>query len=148
MQSIVQGTSPIWSKNMTRIKSTHFFEIGELVIPHPIIHFAYKDIEKMEFGIVVKRINPKHPVNDYRKVRVFWQKQMREETYYAHQLFHLHHEEQVDRLYELWESKKAALNVLSSKPPFSHHQIQWSLENLGDIINERFPINNPCKGIV
>src|SRR5690349_19220914 len=146
MQSIVQGISPIWSKHMSRIKSRHYFEIGELVIAHPIIPLFYKDIERGDFGIVLERYPPKHPTNDYRKVRIFWQKSMKDETYYAHHLYHLHHEEEIEKIYDEWVEKlntirNSDLMKYRSMGASSHYQNMQILEKLGVSI-DRFPLDN------
>lgn len=126
---------------MARAKGHHIFEIGELVIPHPIVYLVYKDIEEDDFGIVVKKIPPTHPLNDWRKVKIFWQKASKYETYYAHHVFHLHHQEKHDELKEIW--KREVEKVLNSTSSLR----MGIAANLRNFLSDKYPYSNPCKGI-
>lgn len=138
--------------NMAQKKGLHIFRVGDLVLPHPIIFHLYRDIEDGELGIVVKTIAPNHPTKDYRKVRIFWQQQMREETYYAHLLFHLHHEDQVETLKKKWHDAVHTISFTEMKQrsqgASTYVREQILKEKLKDLIdNDRIPFENPCKGL-
>jgi hypothetical protein len=87
-------------------KGHHIFEIGELVLPHPIMCYFWKDIDENDMGIVVEKINPTHPTKDFRKVKVFWQIKGVEDVYYSHLFYHLHNEEALKELREKWYKYK------------------------------------------
>jgi hypothetical protein len=129
---------------MAQRKGQHIFEVGDLVYPHPIIAFLYKDVEYAEFGIVLKKIPPSHPIKDYRKVIVFWQNAMKEETYYAHMLFHLHHEERLRNIWNQWAEAAKVLKDSNRQIGATHLQY---LNQKGLIDAEKFPHYNPCQGI-
>lgn len=118
---------------MTNKKGLHIFEKGELVIPHPIIYLVYKDIEEGDYGIVVDVIKQSHPLRDFRKVKVYWQRSMEEETYYAHMVYHLHHEYVVEEITQTWKEE------LNKHPLSSLHMYNSRL------FSEKFPMRNPCK---
>lgn len=136
---------------MGQKRGQHIFEVGELVLPHPVIFHLYKDINDVkEFGIILEIINPKHPRNDYRKVRVFWQQQMREETYYAHLLFHLHHEEAIENLNKEWHKALGTISFgemkarqLGPSTFVDELILKNKLENLIDI--DKIPLKNPFR---
>lgn len=122
-------------------KGQHIFYPGDLVLPHPIIAYMYGDVHDGEYGIVLKNIAPSHPSKDFRKVVIFWQEQMREETYYSHLLFHLHHEEQLKQIWEQWYE---VFNNLKQRQIGASNMAAFSILQLD---HKKYPHYNPCKGL-
>jgi len=83
---------------MSRKKGLHIFEPGDMVIPHPIISILWKDIEEGDLGLVLKSHKQLHPQKGERSSTIFWIFAQKEIRYSNNILFHLHHEERVQKI--------------------------------------------------
>ena len=98
---------------MSRKKGLHIFEVGELVLPHPVIYLHFNEAEKGDIGIITKIVPPeKH--DSPRLVQVYWQIKCMEGLFNSELVFHLHHEEIVELKNKEWEEEKNALRNRSN----------------------------------
>lgn len=125
-------------------KGLHIFDVGDLVLPHPLITLVYEDTVVGDMGIVLKRYPPEHPTKDMRKVKVFWQQKMIEKTYYAHIIYHLHHDETVQSITDHWkleiETARNRARPLRMGDSMSNREILCRMSK--HIFDEKYPPHN------
>ncbi len=129
---------------MTRKKGLHFFEIGDMVYPHPIIISLWKEAEENDHGIILEERKLPDRRKVQRIVKVFWQISQKMIWYEPELLYHLHHENvflnKREEFFDIIKTREIDLNFYAGK-----NALIILLNRGNEKHNRIYSIQNPFK---
>ncbi len=124
-------------------KGLHIYDIGELVMPHPLLYFVWNDVDRDDVGIVVETKQAQS--NKFKRtVKVFWQQAQKECIYENQWVYHLRHEENRDKEEKRWIGIQNVKIYMSKLRQVGITTINV-FQIFGHLLNKDYPISNPHK---